>query len=276
MALDRPDLPLLKLAEYISDWLRDYCEKSGTNGFVVGVSGGVDSALTSTLAAHTGLPVYTALLPIHQTTSEHDRGLLHQTWLKENFSDQVTNIEIDLSATFDTLVAALPSETYDVKVLANARSRLRMSTLYTIAGQKNLLVAGTGNKVEDFGVGFFTKYGDGGVDLSPIADLSKTQVRLLARALKLLPELSEAVPTDGLYDDDRTDEDQIGATYAELEWAMDYAEGSPATERQREVLRIYRSFNTANKHKMLPIPVCEVPASLRGALQALVNQGGSA
>ena len=259
----------LQIADYISEWLRDYCTRAEAKGFVVGISGGVDSALTSTLAARTKLPTTTVLLPIHQAAAEHSRGQSHQSWLAENFAANVTNTSVDLSLAFDAFAASLAAETSNVKVLANARSRLRMTALYSIAGQNNLLVAGTGNKVEDFGIGFFTKYGDGGVDLSPIADLSKSEVRTLARALDLLPELAEAVPTDGLYDDDRTDEDQIGATYAELEWAMRHTAKTTAdnahnlTQRQSRVLHIYQTFHRANKHKMQPLPVCEIPSALR-------------
>ncbi len=176
---------------------------------------------------------------------------------------------VELTGVFDSLLETLPAvedEDNRFLTLANTRSRLRMLTLYYFAGLNNDLVAGTGNKVEDFGVGFYTKYGDGGVDLSPIADLMKSEVYALGKALGVNDEIIQAAPTDGLWGDDRTDEDQIGASYPELEWAMEYieaGENGELTDRQSEVLAIYNRFHNANQHKMQPIPVCEIPPALR-------------
>ena len=177
----------------------------------------------------------------------------------------VSSMDIDLTGTFEQLEVDLPKETVeDFLAMANTRSRLRMTTLYAIGQANRCLVAGTGNKVEDFGVGFFTKYGDGGVDLSPIADLKKSEVWALGKEIGVRKDIIQAKPTDGLWADDRSDEDQIGATYPELEWAMEF-EGDESTlsERQKEVLKIYRGYHRANRHKMIPIPVCNIPEALR-------------
>jgi NAD+ synthase len=180
----------------------------------------------------------------------------------------VSKARVDLTGVYDGLVTALPEST-DASgglALANSRARLRMTTLYALAAQRGALVAGTGNKVEDFGVGFYTKYGDGGVDLSPIADLVKTEVFALGAALGVDESILQAPPTDGLWGDDRTDEDQLGATYPELEWAMAHVDTDPEgwSDRQREVMAVYTRLNRANQHKMNPIPVCLIPDSLRG------------
>jgi NAD+ synthase len=257
-------------AEGIVEWLTRYSEKSGTNGFVMGVSGGVDSAVVSTLCARTGENLLVIEMPIHQGSDEVTRAKKHIQWLKDNYPN-VESMEVDLSDTYDKLYSSYSSvpgkqvykEQFDFS-MANTRSRLRMTTLYFYAGIYKRIVAGTGNKVEDFGIGFYTKYGDGGVDISPIGDLMKSEVRGLACELGLLEELVNAIPTDGLHTDGRTDEDQIGATYDELEWAMDYINQNEAyspldleslSAREREVLKIYKKFNTSNKHKMDPIPV---------------------
>ncbi len=252
---------------YITDWLKSYIEKSGTTGFVMGVSGGIDSALTSTLCAKTGYPVICLNMPIHQIKNEYDRGNEHIQWLKQNFNN-VSSEEVELTDTFESIKQALPVDTHDFLTLANTRSRLRMTTLYAFACSKKMLVAGTGNKVEDFGIGFFTKYGDGGVDVSPIADLMKTEVYALAKELGIVESIQNAAPTDGLFEDGRSDEDQIGATYPELEWAMSFTEKgdgdeSNLDERKKEVLKIYRKFNSSNQHKMHPIPVCSIPDELK-------------
>ena len=258
--------------DHITNWLRDYCTKTGQKGFVLGISGGVDSALVSTLCARTGLKTVTVEIPIHQARSQVIRAEQHVQWLCDRFP----NVEVqhaDLSATLDSLIAALPKADTQANTelaLANARSRMRMTTLYYFAGFKNCLVAGTGNKVEDFGVGFFTKYGDGGVDISPIADLTKTEVFALAKHLGIVDSILEAKPTDGLFGDDRSDEDQIGASYPELEWAMDLRAKAldrdvlELSERQRIVLAIYDRRHAANRHKMDPIPTCIIPPELRG------------
>ena len=255
--------------EHIVSWMTNYVTKSSTKGFVVGVSGGIDSALTSTLAAKTGLPTLCLEMPIHQAASQVTRARQHIEKLETEY-DNVTSVEIDLTPVFDQFVSSLPSvETEEERflTLANARARLRMTTLYYFAGLHNYIVAGTGNKVEDFGVGFYTKYGDGGVDISPIADLMKTEVFSLANTVGVIEAIQVAKPTDGLWGDDRSDEDQIGASYPELEWAMEY-ESSPTadaelSDREKEVLAIYTKLNRANQHKMNPIPVCEIPAALK-------------
>lgn len=233
-------------------------------GFVIGISGGIDSALTSTLCALTGMDVLCLNMPIHQRAEEYDLGNAHIESLKSKFPN-VRAQEVNLTDTFESFRLAIPNDTANHALsMANTRSRLRMVTLYALGQQNNLLVTGTGNKVEDFGIGFYTKYGDGGVDLSPIADLNKTQVFTLAKHLGVIQPILLAKPTDGLWGDGRTDEDQIGATYPELEWAMDFSgDESLLSERQQEVLKIYRRFNSINQHKMLPIPVCVIPKALR-------------
>lgn len=233
-------------------------------GFVIGISGGIDSALTSSLCALTGMDVLCLNMPIHQRAEEYDLGNAHIESLKSKFPN-VRAQEVNLTDTFESFRLAIPTDTANHALsLANTRSRLRMVTLYALGQQNSLLVAGTGNKVEDFGIGFYTKYGDGGVDLSPIADLNKTQVFALAKHLGVIEPILLAKPTDGLWGDGRTDEDQIGATYPELEWAMDFSgDESLLSERQQEVLKIYRRFNSINQHKMLPIPVCVIPDALK-------------
>lgn len=258
-----------KVVDYIVNWLKDYATNTKMKGFTIGISGGIDSAVTSTLCAKTGLELLCLEMPIHRAKSQVSRALNHIEWLKKNFN-AVDSDTIQLTPVFESFVAALPpvdNEETRFLTLANARARLRMTTLYYFAGLKKYLVAGTGNKVEDFGVGFFTKYGDGGVDLSPIADLLKTEVYEIAAYLGINEEIIKAAPTDGLWGDNRTDEDQIGASYPELEWAMQMdAEGKEPNDfmgRQNEVFTIYRSFNRANRHKMVPIPVCEIPEMLK-------------
>lgn len=252
------------IAEHITAWLANYCDSVKLKGFVVGISGGVDSALTSTLCAMTGKKVILVSLPIRQTNAEYDRAKKHIFDLLSRFPN-VESFDIDLSDTFSDFEKIMPFEIHDQHLtMANARARLRMTTLYALAQANGCLVAGTGNKIEDFGIGFFTKYGDGGVDLSPIADLTKTQVQAVADAVDVIEEIVVASPTDGLWQDGRTDEDQVGASYPELEWAMDYSgTGEELSARQKIVLAIYRRLNTANKHKMEPIPVCLIPDSLK-------------
>lgn len=246
---------------FIVNWLNEYTNKAGIKGFVIGVSGGIDSAVTSTLCAMTGKKLIVLNMPILQPPSQFDRSNEHIAWLKSNF-EGITSYTTDLTNTFQQISSDLPSEIQDHLTMANVRARLRMTTLYAYAGHNGYLVAGTGNKIEDFGVGFFTKYGDGGVDLSPIADLTKTEVFELAKELNIVNSIQIAKPTDGLWDDDRSDEDQIGATYPELEWAMDYVNNektTPLSDREKEVLTIYTKLNKANQHKMQPIPVCIIP-----------------
>ena len=258
-----------KVTAYIVNWLREYAEKAKMKGFVIGVSGGIDSAVTSTLCAKTGLELLVLEMPIHQAESQVSRASKHIEWLQENF-EGVKRVSVDLTPVFDSLIHALPpvdNEEERFMSLANTRARLRMATLYYFAALDSLLVAGTGNKVEDFGVGFYTKYGDGGVDLSPIADLLKTEVYEVARFLGINDGIIRAAPTDGLWGDDRTDQDQIGASYPELEWAMEMAGKGKSendfTGREKDVFRIFKKFNSANRHKMIPIPVCEIPDVLK-------------
>lgn len=250
-----------EVINHIVEWLKKYSEESKTSGFVIGISGGIDSALTSTLCAKTGKPLICLNMPIHQHKAEYDRGHEHIDWLKQNFKN-VSSHEVELTETFKTISTALPTDVQDWLTMANTRSRLRMTTLYAFACHHKMLVAGTGNKVEDFGIGFFTKYGDGGVDVSPIADLMKSEVYALAKELGVAQSIQIAPPTDGLFADSRSDEDQIGATYDELEWAMKFIESKSTTtlnDRQKNVLDIFTRMNKANQHKMNPIPVCVIP-----------------
>ena len=228
----------------IIDWLKSYAQDSNRI-FVVGVSGGIDSALTSTLCAEAGVRTVVVSMPIYQQLSQLDRAHKHIEWLKENY-DNVEDTEIDLTFAFYSFKNMLPGEFKSDLGLANTRSRLRMLTLYQIASSIGGLVVGTGNKVEDYGIGFYTKYGDGGVDIAPIADLYKTEVRELGGHLGVDALIIDAKPTDGLWEDGRSDEDQIGATYAELEEAMETGTGS--------AVDILSRFNRQNRHKMEPIP----------------------
>lgn len=258
------DLNLNSLRNFIVGWLNDYLSGTPLKGFVVGVSGGVDSALTSTLCALTRQKVILLNMPIRQTSGEFERAK-KQIESLENRYDNVSGLEIDLSTSFAQLEKDLPAHTVDDNLaMANTRARLRMLTLYAVGQSNGLLVAGTGNKVEDFGVGFFTKYGDGGVDISPIADLMKSEVFALAKHVGVIDVILQAKPTDGLWEDSRNDEEQIGATYDELEWAMTFdGDESQLTERQKEVIGIYNSFHRANLHKMKPIPVCTIPEKIK-------------
>ncbi len=262
-----------KVIEHIVNWLKDYATNANIKGFVIGVSGGIDSAVTSTLCARTGLDLLCLEMPIHQGKNQVTRADRHIAWLKNNFSN-VERQPVNLTPVFDSLVNALPkvdNEEDRFMSLANTRARLRMTTLYYFAALKGYLVAGTGNKVEDFGVGFYTKYGDGGVDLSPIADLLKSEVYEIGKVLGINQDIIEAAPTDGLWGDSRTDEDQIGASYPELEWAMAMDDEGKTLEdfsdREKEVFRIYKRLNSLNTHKMIPIPVCEIPDYLKVTTQ---------
>lgn len=258
-----------KVNGLIVNWLKTYAENARFNGFVVGISGGVDSAVTSTLCAQTGLQVLCVEMPIHQDATQVNRGREHIEQLRKRFAN-VSQAETDLTPAYEQFKASVPMSDDAVKYnlsLANSRARLRMTALYFHAGIHGLLVAGTGNKVEDFGVGFYTKYGDGGVDVSPIADLMKSDVYALGEYLKIPESILKAAPTDGLFGDSRTDEDQLGANYDELEWAMlETEKGSKLedfSDRQATVFQIYTRLNKANQHKMQPIPVCLVPDALR-------------
>ena len=251
-----------KVSKHIVSWIDNYLNKSKMKGFVVGVSGGVDSALTSTLCAETKRNVLCVEMPINQEKDQVSRSKKHIEWLKKKYSN-VSSINISLDNTFDSFIESIPeikSSENDLS-LANTRSRLRMVALYYFSSLKKYLVVGTGNKVEDFGIGFYTKYGDGGVDISPIADLLKSDVYNLAKFYNINDEIIEATPTDGLWNDNRNDEDQIGASYEELEKAMQIAHNLDydLSNREQEVLKIYKSLNSSNRHKMLPIPICKIP-----------------
>lgn len=254
---------------HLVEWLKNYALTNSIKGFTIGISGGIDSAVTSTLCALTGLPVLCVEMPIHQAESQVNRAKEHLDFLKQNFS-KVSAVVSDLTSTFDLFKQQVPTSENEQLLqltLANTRARLRMTTLYYHAGINSFLVVGTGNKVEDFGVGFFTKYGDGGVDISPIADLLKSQVRLIGEYLNIPQSIIKAKPTDGLFGDDRTDEDQLGATYDELEQAMIAVEQGKTIEdfqgREKEVFAIYTRLNRINQHKMNPIPICLIPTHLK-------------
>jgi NAD+ synthase len=266
----------IEIVNHIVKWLEDFSIKSQTSGFVVGVSGGIDSALVSTLCAKSGKKVIAISMPMYMY-GEINPAHANLKWLSNHFSN-VAIKEIDLTDSFqeffyNTIKPYIFLENTEL-VMANAMSRFRMMTLYAIANYQNMLVVGTGNKIEDFGVGFFTKYGDGGVDISPIGDLMKSEVRELSKHLNILPDIINAAPSDGLWEDGRTDEEVFGATYDELEWAMNYdkkimdsklsdAITYCSTKRQKEVLAIYYKRHNGNQHKMLPIPICEIPERLK-------------
>ena len=239
-----------KVSKHIINWINTYLENNKINGLVVGVSGGVDSALTSTLCAETGKKLICIEMPIKQDDIQISRAKKHIEWLKSKYPN-VSSVLINLDNTYNTFVDSLPnngSDKYDLS-LANTRSRLRMVTLYYFAAINNFIVAGTGNKVEDFGIGFYTKYGDGGVDLSPIADCTKSQVWEMAKELEINKDIVNAPPTDGLWDDSRNDESQLGLTYKEIEEAMENKD-SPHFEK-------YNKIREQNLHKMISIPVCK-------------------
>lgn len=252
-----------KLATDITNWIKNYAQNNGIKSLVVGVSGGIDSAVVSTLCGLTGLPTYCISIDIDSREEHLNLSDDHVLWLSTAYSN-VWGKGWDLTTTFRDFCASIPSIESSQHTRANSRSRLRMVALYHAASHYEGIVVGTGNKVEDFGVGFYTKYGDGGVDISPIADLYKSEVRELSRHLGISQDIIDAVPTDGLWEDGRCDEDQIGATYEELEWAMDYAEThnelrhpglNAETMRKQQVWDIYHKLHQKNLHKMLPIPI---------------------
>jgi NAD+ synthase len=248
--------------KYIHGWIKKYARTNNLDTLVVGVSGGIDSAVVSTLCALTGLRVLAVSMPIKQSKATHSLSLAQCEWLVDKF-DNVTHHNIDLTPTFKQFEKTVNRDHNNELAFANSRSRLRMMTLYQVAQCAGGIVVGTGNKVEDFGVGFFTKYGDGGVDISPIGDCLKTEVWDMARELDILQEIIEAPPTDGLWADGRNDEDQLGMTYPELEKAMDQDTYSQlrdyATAPEKRLLRRYREIRAKNLHKMDPIPVCKIP-----------------
>lgn len=241
----------LEKAKFISNWIKDYVEKmpSKAQSLVIGISGGIDSSVSSTLSAMTGLKTIVLSMPIKQKDAQHDLSLKHQEWLVKNFKN-VEAHTINLDKLFETFESTL-SNFDNEHGMANSRARIRMTTLYQVAAANKGIVVGTGNKVEDFGVGFYTKYGDGGVDISPIADCNKSDVWEIGRSLNILNEIIEAPPTDGLWDDGRTDEGQLGLKYEELEEAMN----NPKSINREK----YEKIRNMNLHKMEPIPVCKIP-----------------
>ena len=255
---------------YITKWIKSYATKNKIDTLVVGVSGGIDSAVVSTLCAHTGLYTIAVSMPIRQSEHTHDLSVRHGQWLKDNF-ELVDHYTIDLTPAFEQFEHATRVFS-DELAYANSRARLRMATLYQLAQANNGIVVGTGNKVEDFGVGFFTKYGDGGVDISPIGDCLKTEVWDMGRKLGVMQDIIDAAPTDGLWEDGRTDEDQIGMTYPDLERMMsvDFLKRASIVDSQmpgshklssddRKKLKRYQELRARNLHKMQPIPVCMLP-----------------
>ena len=237
--------------KYISNWIKTYVDKmpSKAQSLVIGISGGIDSSVSSTLSAMTGLKTIVLSMPIKQKENQHDLSLKHQEWLIKNFKNvEAHTISLDkLFQSFSSTLNKFDNE----HGFANSRARLRMTTLYQVAAANKGIVVGTGNKVEDFGVGFYTKYGDGGVDISPIADCNKTEVWELGKELGILKEIIDAPPTDGLWDDGRTDEGQLGFKYEDLEDAM---KNSNSPHRKE-----YENIRKQNLHKMEPIPVCKIP-----------------
>jgi NAD+ synthase len=244
------------LSEQIQNWIIDYVNKNNIKTLVIGVSGGIDSAVVSTLCSRTNIPTIAVGMPLNSKPENTRLSNLQLDFLSKL---NVHTIEIELSDTFKSFENAIPHRFKSELASANSKSRLRMMTLYHIAANRNGLVVGTGNKVEDFGVGFYTKYGDGGVDISPIADLYKTEVRELGRYLGVPQDIINATPTDGLWDDDRNDEEQIGATYEELEWVMEYGINKQVyTKKEFNILEIYQNFNNKNNHKMIQIPIFDL------------------
>ena len=255
----------------IVSWLSNYVSQhSSINALVVGVSGGIDSAVSSTLAAKTGIPVYALGMPIHQNAEQENLSDVHLKWLSDNF-ENVTTLKYDLTGVFDLFKETMKGYGNDNHALANTRSRLRMTTLYQVATSLKGIVVGTGNKVEDFGVGFYTKYGDGGVDISPIGDLYKTEVWELGKYFGIDQRIIDAKPTDGLWDDGRTDEDQLGTTYELLEWVMETRtsgggvartpyENEELSEEQVSAIDVYNKFHNQNSHKMFHIPTYTLAA----------------
>ena len=243
----------MSLENKIISWISDYLKNNSLTSLVVGISGGIDSAVTSTLCAMTGYDTKLLIMPIHQNIDETKRGLNHCSFLKNKYKN-VEIITSDLTDIYEEIIKKIPVKYHNKLSLANTRARLRMSTLYMLSGGTDGIVVGTGNKVEDFGVGFFTKYGDGGVDISPIADLMKSEVYQLAKKLNINKEIIEAPPTDGLWDDGRTDEDQLGVSYEDLEWAMN-CKTDNLDDKSAYILRIYNKHREQNLHKMKKIPV---------------------
>ena len=247
-----------KTIEFIVDWIINYKKTNNINGLIVGVSGGIDSALTSTLCGLTGIKTLCLNMPIRQKESQYLRAQKHIKWLKNKFNN-IDSIDIDLTKVFNQFKLTVENNSLKNELaLANSRSRIRMMTLYYYASIDNSIVVGTGNKVEDFGIGFYTKYGDGGVDISPIADLMKSEVYELSKHLEINNDILNAPPTDGLWDDDRSDVDQIGVSYEDLENIMyRLQKGEDPKEFSNEIKSLYKVYiahHNTNKHKMVEIP----------------------
>ena len=242
----------LEKAQFISNWIKKYTEMmpSKAQSLVIGISGGIDSSVSSTLSAMTGIRTIVLSMPIKQKSAQHDLSIKHQEWLVKKFNNVEAHV-VNLDKLFETFENSLSKFDSDLGI-ANSKARLRMTTLYQVAAANKGIVVGTGNKVEDFGVGFYTKYGDGGVDISPIADCNKTEVWDMGRELNILKEIIDATPTDGLWDDGRTDEGQLGLKYKELEEAMNNIN---SINREK-----YEKIRKMNLHKMEPIPVCKIPS----------------
>lgn len=261
-----------KISAFITKWMLEKLEISKQKGFITGISGGIDSAVTSSLAVLTKKPVILLNMPIFQPKNQFDRAEEQIKLLKQN-NNNIESYTINLTETYKELKSTLPTSAQEELALVNTRARLRMTSLYAFANSYNYLVCGTGNKIEDFGIGFFTKYGDGAVDISPIADLMKSEVYKLAEYLTVPESILNAAPTDGLWENDRTDEDQIGASYDELEWAMNFCKGNEhlintkqltnLSPRQKQVLDIYLTRHFSSKHKMEMPPVCLIPEKER-------------
>jgi NAD+ synthase len=248
------------LQDQITDWIRDYADRAGIKSLVVGISGGIDSSVVSTLCARTGLKTIVVQMPIRQNPDLDNLSSAHAGWLLKHYPDNVTHMSMDLTSVFTAFEQKLTPFGDSELAFANSRARLRMMTLYQIAQSHSGIVVGTGNRVEDFGVGFFTKYGDGGVDISPIGDCMKTEVWQMGRELGVLQEIIDAPPTDGLWSDGRNDQDQLGGlSYQDLEVAMemDQDEIYPADPVLMDNLKKYREIRSRNLHKMQPIPVFE-------------------
>jgi len=248
--------------KHISKWIRDYARKARVDSLVVGISGGIDSSVVSALCAQTGLKTIVVQMPIRQNRKLDNLSSAQASWLLEHYPDNVVHMSMDLTPVFSAFEKKLTLFGDSELAFANSRARLRMMTLYQIAQSHGGIVVGTGNRVEDFGVGFFTKYGDGGVDISPIGDCMKTEVWAMGQELGLLQDIISAPPTDGLWADGRNDEDQLGMTYPELEQAMlqdTYEEiGRYATAAEAKLVKQYRKIRARNLHKMEPIPVCKI------------------
>lgn len=262
-----------KVIEYIVSWLKKYIKKSKMKGFIVGLSGGIDSSVTSVLTAMTGFNTLVVEIPILKNDNSISKK--HINFLFSKFKN-VYSINKNLKKVFDIFCKTVKDDHFSIEKkiykdryllsLANVKSRIRMLTLYYYANINNYLVVGTGNKIEDYGIGFFTKYGDGGVDLQPIGDLTKKEIYLIAKEMNIIDDIQNAKPTDGLWEDHRSDEDQIGASYNELEWAMkNYGKMKKIhlSDDKKKIINLYEKLHIKNKHKIISIPVCRIPFNIK-------------